>query len=294
MRLHVEAIAPTTEAVISRRRLLWGAVSLVGVATLGAGRAFGAMPGVKSIAGGSRPTFVPEPDSKDPVAHAVAENLFWLEQMMEHALFFTLLMPGEKLTRTRQEAESFRTAFADQLVRAKGVDGGNAAAFNRASIDMTQRFVDYKERMRQEQVAGRLHSLTWPTFFEHTAREGQYFIRRLQRLSKGDVRVDPDEAARFWTLIMGEHAGFIAHLLDPNERALVEKAMKTSDGFAKLHGRPADDGRTLQAVEDILDFKIAAEQGIEAGTIRSIIDPALADHVRREAIKAAEELRRAA
>jgi hypothetical protein len=28
------------------------------------------------------------------VAHSVAENLFWNEQMMEHAMFFVMLMPG--------------------------------------------------------------------------------------------------------------------------------------------------------------------------------------------------------
>ena len=44
----------------------------------------------------------------------------------------------------------------------------------------------------------------------------------------------------------------------------------------------------------ILDFKTAAEKGIATGKIKSIIDPALADHVRREAIKAADDLRRAA
>jgi hypothetical protein len=47
-------------------------------------------------------------------------------------------------------------------------------------------------------------------------------------------------------------------------------------------------------VDDIIDFKTAAEKGIQTGKIRSIIHPALADHVRREALKAADELRRAA
>jgi len=38
----------------------------------------------------------------------------------------------------------------------------------------------------------------------------------------------------------------------------------------------------------------AAEKGIQTGKIRSIIHPALAGHVRREALKAADEPRRAA
>src|SRR5687768_5811603 len=117
---------------------------------------------------------------------------------------------------------------------------------------------------------------------------------RLVRLTKGETSVDPAKAAEFWTFSMGEHTGFIAHLLDPAERELVAKAMKTSDAFRQLHGqKPAAKDRTIEAVDDILDFKVAAEKGIETGKIKSIIDPALADHVRREALKAADELRRA-
>lgn len=43
----------------------------------------------------------------------------------------------------------------------------------------------------------------------------------------------------------------------------------------------------------ITDFKTAAEQGIETGQIKSIIHPALADHVRREAVRFRDELLRA-
>jgi len=48
------------------------------------------------------------------------------------------------------------------------------------------------------------------------------------------------------------------------------------------------------AVNEIIDFKTAAEKGIQTGKIKSIIHPALADHVRREAVKFADELKRAA
>lgn len=49
----------------------------------------------------------------------------------------------------------------------------------------------------------------------------------------------------------------------------------------------------LSAAETILDFKTKAVRDIEAGRIKSIIDPRLADHVRREALKFINELRRA-
>lgn len=94
---------------------------------------------------------------------------------------------------------------------------------------------------------------------------------------------------------MGEHADFIAHLLDPQERALIQKAMQTGDAFHQMNAQNSSKKDALEkAVNDIIDFKTAAEKGIQTGTIKSIIHPALADHVRREALKAADELKRAA
>lgn len=49
----------------------------------------------------------------------------------------------------------------------------------------------------------------------------------------------------------------------------------------------------LSAAQTILDFKTKAARDIEGGRIKSIIDPRLADHVRREALKFVDELKRA-
>lgn len=56
---------------------------------------------------------------------------------------------------------------------------------------------------------------------------------------------------------------------------------------------PTDTDNILVAANDILEFKTQAVRGIEAGKIKSIIDPRLADHVRREAQKFIDELKRA-
>jgi hypothetical protein len=49
----------------------------------------------------------------------------------------------------------------------------------------------------------------------------------------------------------------------------------------------------LSAAETILDFKTQTARDIGAARIKSIIDPRLADHVRREALKFVDELKRA-
>lgn len=279
---------------IARRRVFFGGLALIGTSLLMPGFAQQRQPGVTQKGGGTKPTFLPEAGSKDPVAHSIAENLFWNEQLMEHALFFTMLMPGDELAAQRAEAEKFKAAFADHLARSRTINKGNLKAFNQSTTDHVRQFVDFKHRMRDEQTAGRLKSLAWPTFYDHTAREAEYFSGRLGRLSAGDVSIDSATATEFWMLAMGEHADFVAHLLDPTERDLVAKAMKASEDFHKLHGmNPPPKDKAIKGVADILDFKMAAEKGIEAGQIKSIIHPALADHVRREALKAADDLSRA-
>ena len=293
---------------ISRRKILAaGGASLVGATLLSPllGNALGQTltgqdaerRGITSKGGGMKPTFLPEAGSNDPVAHSVAENLFWNEQLMEHAKFFVMLMPGPELAAARGQAEQFQQTFAGQLEKARtaSLDRGNYAAFNRSTVELVKPYVDFKRKMRDEQAGGRLQSLVWPAFFEHTGREADRFAKRLDQFSRGDTSIDMKEAAEFWTIIMGEHADFIAHLLDPEENALIQKAMQTGSAFRQMHKNvPSSKGPVERAVDDIIDFKTAAEKGIQTGKIKSIIHPTLADHVRREALKAADELKRAA
>lgn len=307
MNRHKSQDAPDGGGISRRKILTAGGAILVGATLVGPlletvlGQAMGGQDmrrrGITSKEGGTKPTFLPEAGSNDPVAHSLAENLFWNEQMMEHAKFFVMLMPGPELAGPRGRAEQFQQTFAGQLERARSasLDRGNYAAFNRTTVELVKPYADFKHKMRDEQASGRLQSLVWPAFFEHTGREADRFAKRLGQFSRGDTSTDMKEAAEFWTIIMGEHADFIAHLLDPEESALIQKAMQTSDAFRRMHKSvPSSKGPVEQAVDDIIDFKTAAERGIQTGKIKSIIHPALADHVRREALKAADELKRAA
>lgn len=244
-----------------------------------------------------KPVILPKLDSNDPVALSIAEGTFWNEQMMEHAQFFIMLMPGAELATVRGEAERFQQAFAAQLdkTRTAKLDLKNLAAFNRENIEMLKPYADWQRRLSEEQASGKLMSLVWSTFFDHTALETEHLCSWLEQFSGGDTSTGLAETASFWTQIMGEHSDFIAHLLDPQERDLVMKAMRASDTFHQMHDNPPTTKNPLESVvDDIIDFKTAAEKGIVTGTIKSIIHPTLADHVRREAIKAADDLKRAA
>jgi Domain of unknown function (DUF2935) len=281
---------------VSRRELISaGGAMLIG-ATVAGGLFKGQVIGQSKMPGTLKPVVLPRQGSKDPVDLSVAENAFWNEQMMEHAAFFVMLMPGPELADERRQAEKFQQTFAAQLAKSRSakLDKGNYAAFNRSTIEMLKPYAEWKRKNGDLQATGKLRSLTWSTFFDHTALEAERFSRRLDQFSRGDTSSDLREVSSFWTQIMGEHADFIAHLLDPAERDLIMKAMTTADGFHKMHDAPPSRDPLEKAVNEIIDFKTAAENGIKMGKIKSIIHPTLADHVRREALKAADDLKRAA
>jgi hypothetical protein len=93
---------------------------------------------------------------------------------------------------------------------------------------------------------------------------------------------------------MGEHSGFIAHMLDPDERLLIDQASKLEKAFLRDGFRDVKGDDVLNAAHEVLDFKIVGEKGIKAGKIKSIIHPSLASHVRREAVRFVDELKRTA
>lgn len=237
-----------------------------------------------------KPTFVPE--ARDPVAYSRADNLFWNDIMMEHAIFFQMLMPGPELDGPRRQAQEFQRLFAGQLQLASEIDTGNYVAFNQRSIDLARRFSDYKKQMREQQVQAKIRSLVWPLFFEHTAREADRFAARLALYNKRQIEFERGEIVDFWSKTMGEHSGFIAHLLDPSEKLLHDQAHKMQKAFLETGFKEVRGDEVMKAAQEILDFKTVGEKGIKSGKIKSIIHPSLASHVRREAVKFIDELKR--
>jgi hypothetical protein len=266
-----------------------------------------------------KPVITPAAGNKDAVAHAWADARFATDIMAEHALFFALLMPPEIAGPERNEALRFNETFTklfEQIESGGPPIASDLKGFVNKVTEEIKPFIEYKARLADAQAAGKFRSLVWNLFFDHTRHEAERWVSRLETLARGESEFDYDEVSTFWTNIMDEHARFVAHLLDPDEFELIEKCMSASRVFSDLHkGGPAggagaaiahepaavvrsltDNPETdavLSAAESILDFKTKAARGIEAARIKSIIDPRLADHVRREALKFVDELKRA-
>lgn len=265
-----------------------------------------------------KPVILPAPTQSDPTLHAWADARFAVDIMMEHALFFVLLMPPETAGAERQEAQRFHERFKALLARIETAGPPDRSAlklFAQEVIDEIRPFIEYKARCGEAQTAGRLRSLVWPLFFDHTRHEAERWTRRMEVLAGGESEFERSEVATFWTNIMDEHARFVGHLLDPDEVELIDTCFRTSHVFQDLHkgglggvasalvGEPGtvvnslvqnpETDAILSAAETILDFKTKTTRDIEAGRIKSIIDPRVGDHVRREALKFVNELKRA-
>jgi hypothetical protein len=261
---------------------------------------------------------VPNADDKDLSNHAWADARFATDIMAEHALFFALLMPEELAKEERAEALGFYREFGElhrNIARSAPPERSGVKRYLGRIRDRIMPLIEYKGRLGDAQRSGKLRSLVWPLFFDHTKDEAERWNRRFDALSRGEVDFERREVVTFWTGVMDEHARFIAHLLDPDEYALIETALKTAKVFRELQhdglagavsALTAEPATTLaslsqnpemdavmSAAQTMLDFKTQAVRDIESARIKSIIEPRLADHVRREAIKFVNELKRA-
>lgn len=224
---------------ISRRELIIKAgKGLAGAALLASPlRAQYVTVGQKLIDGsagrGTKPLFLPPPDSTDPAVHSLAENLFWTDILAEHASLLVMLMPAPELAARRSKAEQFQRNFSAQFERAHAVllDHANFAALNQSTVELIKPFIEYERSLLPEQTAGTIHTMVWPSFHEHNISEAGHAIARLQTLAGGTVALNGKEVIAFWSGMMSDHCEFIAHLLDPKEGDLISTALDSAAQF---------------------------------------------------------------
>jgi hypothetical protein len=246
-----------------------------------------------------KPVVVQATTDRDPGHHAWADARFATDIMAEHAVFMAMLIPVGTAEDELGQALSFANRFLalNQRIGSAGPPArGELRSFVGSVVNELQPLIDFKFVLAEAQRTGRARTLIWPLFADHLRKEAERWSRRLTQLAGGQSELDRMEVLSFWVDIMEEHARFIAHLLDPDEFALIDKAMEFSRTGRDLEANPTpalqNPQMALSLVQEIIDFKTAGARGIETAQIKSIIDPRLADHVRREAVKFADELKR--
>jgi len=240
------------------------------------------------------------PDTKDPAALSTAENRFWLEILRDHADFFTMLLPGDALSAHRKEAQAFRRTFDERLKRLtlEELKKESFAKFNKESIDLGNRFVEWKLQMRDHQASGRIHSLVWPSFFQAASHEAASFVTRLTRLNKDEPAILRAEVADLWLGDAGDHAAMLAHFMDPGEARMIHDAMEAAKKFKSAQASAlvapsgaAPNDPVQKAAEERHEMEAAIQKAVAEKRVHSIIHPLMADHMVREGLRFLEDLK---
>lgn len=162
---------------------------------------------------------------------------------------------------------------------------GSSEELERAAVravDLTLQLRDFQTHVYDTQVGGQWVGWLFPSFIDHTRREGDFFLRLLN----GEV-AELGLASELcnWIRFMREHAQFAAHLLDPSEAPLIMEAHAQAADLGSLEEGcssigPAFMELTKRAGEALDGYFSALDVG--PGGVQSVIHPALAKHVVRE------------
>jgi hypothetical protein len=173
----------------------------------------------------------------------------------------------------------------------------NVHIINQNAIDLLNALIQFKTEILNNVLSCNMFTVNYPLLIDHILREAKFYlgtILRLQNKEEIDIQRLAYEQEYFWNTIMAEHSKFIRGLLDPTEEDLIETANNFGKTFDKLtsEAKYAIDKSlpisqvtedSLQATQDIQEFKTAGTKGILDCKIKSIIIPLLGDHVLREA-----------
>lgn len=170
-------------------------------------------------------------------------------------------------------------------------------ALNQRIMILVTAIIQFKQRILSDVLSCRLFTMNYPLLIDHILREARLYLRMLQRFQNRDGIDTIQEALeqeQFWNNIMAEHSKFIRGFLDPTEVQLFDTANNFGKEFDVLTKEalaaneqtgsfPKVTQESLQATENIRNFKRQGTEGLLNCKIKSIIVPLLGDHVLREA-----------
>lgn len=237
----------------------------------------------------------------DPGGTFSRDFRFWIGIMQEHTLFIRMGIPNN---RPDLIAEAQR--FVDLFTRLR--QAAQAGPIHRNLVmevrEATLALLGFKRRLLAMAIQCEILSgSNLPLLLDHIAREAVEFLQLIDRrpLASAGRFAAILEKEVFWLKIMGDHAKFIHHLLDPSERELLNTAAKFSAEFDQLflqawelrsmtQARPAEfftvDRFTELVIEktsNLRDFKVQSRELIAACRLLGLIPEELAAHVAREA-----------
>ncbi len=168
---------------------------------------------------------------------------------------------------------------------------------NQRAIMLTTSLAQFKSNVLNNVNSCRMFTTNYPLLIDHILREARFYLKMLMKLqSREEILTKSDllEQEIFWNRIMAEHSMFIRGLLDPTEVKLISTANNFGNEFFELTKEavaamdqameiPKVTSESLEASEELKNFKKAGTEGLINCTIKAIAYPLLGDHVLREA-----------
>lgn len=207
---------------------------------------------------------------------------FWSRQLSEHALFFNLGLEVQDLKEAAMEAHEVWEKFRKTIPARAAQDETDAVIVN--YLELAHDLRAMKTHVLNQLRSGKWLGWIYPSFADHVRRELDYSVALLtDGLGEGEERIKTELCG--WLQFMAEHAAFADHLLDADERQLMQEATEIQGNLEDLHGRCRSitpqlinlsdkAGKALDRYFTKLDANITK--------VHSIIHPVLALHVVRE------------
>ena len=206
------------------------------------------------------------------------EITFWSQQMSEHALFLHLGLEEAELKARGLELHEQWEAFRNS-------GGQDERELSRLMAEL----LAYKREVLQRLKAGEWLGWIFTSFAKHIILEAKYFISKLN-----NEQTDPNYEAEFWNHIIGDHAGFTAHLLDITEHELVAAMLKIQNKTLKIENEAQMFlALAIQYAKALRDAHVSvanSEYLRGQAPPSSIIHPVLLQHVIREEDRAYKTL----
>jgi hypothetical protein len=234
------------------------------------------------------------------VEESLRQNNFWLRIMKEHALFIRLALPCNETTLIR-EAITLEKNFENLQEQAKKIQKEIKAVerLNENIILELNRIIAYKSAVLKRLLNCNLGGYNYPLLIDHIRREAIRYRILLIRL-QNNINILPAEEILqeeiFWLRIMGEHAHFIGHLLDPSESRLVNQSRVFAEEFEELriHARSLESMEVPKTFENWLLPEESIGCPLPAGIGKNVPNAFIIPRLRsfnREAVQEVERIR---